>query len=218
MFGEKYGPLTQTVALASILVTAFSALLLQAVGKISQWTFLVHDSPPFMVTAGVRALGIALIAFTFIVIDRSNYRWFAGGAVLLGVLMLALVARLDRLRKQYLCKVPDLNRDGSQARTWWGKEKFKMVVIGDSADMNSTAAAAYRQLTVSPCKFMSGYGGNGVNDPAAIWPMEILARNSRRMTTLLMGIFLSAVLALYIAASAIEVHLLAPDTAEALAK
>jgi hypothetical protein len=212
MFGDKYGPFTQIVGLAAILATVFSVLVLRAIGKVSQWTFLVHDSPPFMINAGAQALGIALIAGSFIFIDNSNYGWFLGASILLGVLMMALVARLDRVRKQHLCKVPEINADGSQARTFWGKDKFKMVVIGDAADMNSKAAAAYRKLAVSPCKFMSGYGEHGVNDPAAIWPMDILAKNSNRMTILLMGILLSAVLALFVAAAAIEVHQRPPAT------
>lgn len=211
---DDYGPFAQIVALAAVLATVFSTLVVKAIGRVSQWTFLVHDSPPFLITAGARALGVALIAATFVLIDKDNYGWFLAGAVLLGVLTLILVASLDRVRKQHLCKVPELNSDGSQAKTRWGKEKFKMVVIGSAADMNKKAAVAYGKLAVSPCKFMSGYGQNGVNDPAAIWSMEILSKNSSRMTLLLIGILLCGVLTLYVAASAVEVHQrpLAPDT------
>jgi len=56
--------------------------------------------------------------------------------------------------------------------------------------------------------FMSGYAGAGaaVNDPFAIWSRETLARVSNRLTMTLMGILLCAVMALYLAASSIEVH------------
>jgi hypothetical protein len=74
MFTGKYGPFATTLATAAALVTFFSVLLMKAVGKVSQWTFLADDSPPFMVTAG--ALAIALIDLTFMFIDKSNYGWF----------------------------------------------------------------------------------------------------------------------------------------------
>lgn len=218
MLSDEYGPFTQTIAVAAILATVFSVLMLRAIGKVSQWAFLVHDSPPFLVTAGARALGVALIAGTFIFIDKTNYGWFIVGAILVGVLMMVFVVWFDRVRKQHLCKVPEINAKGSQAKTFWKKEKFKMVVIGDVADMTPKAAAAYKELAVSPCKFMSGFGENGVNDPAAIWPMKILAKNSNRMTMLLMSILLCGTLALYVAASAIEVHLRPPASATAPAE
>ena len=207
MFGDKYGPFTQTLAIVAILTTVFTGLALKAIGKLSQWTFLVHDSPAFLVAGGARVLAIALIAASFIFIDTTNYHWFLSGAIFLGVLMMVFVAWLDLLRKQHLCKVPQINANGSQAKTFWGKEKFKMVVIGDVTDMKPDASAAYRKLAISPCKFISGYGQNGVNDAAAIWPMDVLAKNSTRMTTLLMSILLCAALGLFLAASAIEVHL-----------
>jgi hypothetical protein len=73
MFSGKYDPFATTIAIAAALFAVFSVLLMKAVGKVSQWTFLADDSPPFMVTAGARALAIALIALTFIFIDKSNY-------------------------------------------------------------------------------------------------------------------------------------------------
>jgi hypothetical protein len=207
MFMDKYGPFATTIAIAAALVAVFSLLLLKAVGRVSQWTWLIHDSPPFMVTVGARAVAVALIGVSFIFIDKSNYAWFAGAAVLFGILAFSLIIWFDRLRKTYLCKVPILNADGSQATSFWGKPKFEQLVIGDESNMNPAAAAAYKRAgPVSLCQFMSGFGVNAVNNPAAIWTMATLAKISNRMTMSLMGILLCAVMALYLAASAVDVH------------
>jgi len=114
MFNGKYGPFAETIAIVLALMAVFSMLLLKAVGKVSQWTFLAHDSPPFMVTAGARALAVALIALTFIFIDKNNYGWFGGAAAVCGVLMIVFISRFDHIRKAHICKVPQLNEDGSQ--------------------------------------------------------------------------------------------------------
>jgi hypothetical protein len=65
---------------------------------------------------------------------------------------------------------------------------------------------ARQQDGVSLCGFMSGYGGAVVNDPSTIWSRETLASINNRLTMVLMGILLCAVMALYLAASSIEVH------------
>src|SRR2546428_7819501 len=169
------------------------------------YTTLFRSS--FMVTAGARALAVALIALSFIFIDKTNYGWFAGGAVLFAIIMFVLIAWFDHLRKAHLCKVPLLNENGSQAKSFWGTPKFELLVIGDETNMNADAARAYKQVgAVSLCRFMSGYGRNAVNDPAAIWSMTTLAKISNKMTIALMGILLCAVMALYLAASAVEVQ------------
>jgi hypothetical protein len=213
MFTGKYGPFAETIAIASALVAVFSGLLLQMIGKVSQWTWLIHDSPPFMVTAGARAVAVALIALSYNFINKSNYGWFAGAAVLFAVVAFVLIGRFDVLRKAHLCKVPLLNKNGSQARTLFRSPKYEQLVIGDESNMNAAAAAAYKQAgAVSLCKFMSGYGKNAVNDPAAIWSMTALAKISNAMTMALMGILLCAVMALYLAASSVEVNLRPADT------
>jgi hypothetical protein len=104
IFSSKYGPFAETIAIASALVAVFSGLLLQMVGKVSQWTWLIHDSPSFMVTAGARAVAVALIAFSFVFIDKSNYGWFAGAAVLFAVAAFVLIGRFNFLRNAHLCK------------------------------------------------------------------------------------------------------------------
>jgi hypothetical protein len=155
----------------------------------------------------VPVLSVALIGVTFIFIDKSNYGWFGGAAALFGVATFVLIGWFDRLRKTHLCKVPILKGNGTQATNFWGTPRFELLVIGDEGNMKNTAANAYKKAgPVSLCKFMSGFGGNAVNDPAAIWPMETLAKISSRMTMAIMGIFLCAVMALYLAASSIEVQ------------
>ena len=204
---SKYGPFATTIAVSAALVAVFSVLLLKSVGKVSQWTWLVHDSPSFLVTAGARAIAFVLIATTFIFMDSTNYKWFVGAALIFGIATFVLIVYFDRLRKEHLCKVPILNADGSQAKTFWRQPRFEMLVIGSKKEMNSVAKKAYKGAgAVSLCKFMSGFGSNGVNDPAAIWDMAALARISNRMTMTLMGIFLCAVMWPLFTASLIEVH------------
>jgi hypothetical protein len=98
MFIGEYGPFATTLAIAAALIAFFSVLLMKAVGKVSQWTFLADDSPPFMVTAGARALAVALIALTLVFIDKSNYVWFGGAAAVCGVLLIVLIGWFDRVR------------------------------------------------------------------------------------------------------------------------
>lgn len=207
----EYGPFASIIAMAAALVAVFALVLLKAVGRVSQWTWLIHDTPSFMVTAGARAVAIGLIGASYVLIDKSNYKWFAGGAVLFGIVCFFLVARFDRLRKTNLCKVPIVANDGTQAIDKGGKPQFEIVAIGGEGDMNTTARAALTRARqdrggISLCNFMSGYGASKVNDPSAIWDMETLARVSNRMTITLMAILLSAVMALYVTASTIEVY------------
>ncbi|UFX42106.1 hypothetical protein HAP47_0022865 [Bradyrhizobium sp. 41S5] len=206
MFSGKYGLFATTITIAATLFAVFSVLLMKAVGKVSQWTFLADDSPPFMVTAGARALAIALIALSFIFIDKSNYGWFGGAAVIFAFLMIIFIARFDRIRRAHICKVP-LLEDGHQKRGWLGSLKWQVVVIGSEIDMKPQAATHYQKFGAgSLCKFLSGYGRNEVNNPEAIWTKQTLARISSHMTILLIGILLCGVMALYLAASAVEVH------------
>jgi hypothetical protein len=210
MFGTDYGPFATIVATAAILVALFSTLLLKAVGKVSQWTFLAggpDSSPSFMITAGARALAIALIVLTFIFINKSDYFWFGGGAAVCGLLMIILIGRFDRMRQTHTCKVPELDAGGNVKKGWFGAEKSKMVVIGTESDMKADAAAKYKELKRPGLrKFLSGYGTNEVNNPAAIWTEETLAKISSNMNLLVIGILLCGVMALYLSASVIEVH------------
>ena len=162
---------------------------------------------PLMIMGGARAMTVALIGVSFILIDKRNYVWFAGAAVLFAMTAFILIGWFDRMRKTYLCKVPTLNANGTQAHTFWGKPKYELIVIGDETNMKPDAAAVYAKTkAISLCGFVSGFGRNKLNDPAAIWSMETLAKISNRMTMALMSILLCAVMALYLAASSIEVQ------------
>ena len=185
---ESMAPSLRRWRLRAALIAIFSVLLMKAVGKVSQWTFLADDSPPFMVTAGARALAIALIALTFVFIDKSNYGWFGGAAAVCGVLLIVLIGSFDRVRKAHICKVPLLNEDGTQKTGWFGGKKFQTVVIGSENNMKTAAAANYQRLSaVSLCKFLSSYGLNEVNNAEAIWTKETLAKISSKMTLQLIG-------------------------------
>jgi hypothetical protein len=210
MFGTDYGPFATIVATAAILVALFSTLLLKAVGKVSQWTFLAGGgdfSPSFMVSAGARALAIALIVLTYISINKSNYYWFGGGAAVCGLLMIILIGWFDKMRQTHTCKVPQLNTNGTVKKGWFGGEKSEMVIVGTENDMTAKAKADYEKAG-SPgiCKFLSGYGVNQVNNPQAIWPKGSLAGISSKMNQLVIGILLCGVMALYISASVFEIY------------
>lgn len=206
MHASEYGPLAEVIAIAASLLAAFSLLLLRAVGRVAQWTWLIEETPPFLVTAGARAVAVALIAAAFILIDTTNFRWFIALAASFGVATFLLIGHFDRLRRTYTCKIPVLKEDGSQAIDKKGGPINKIVTIGSVGNMNPNAKEAYTKITgISLCKFMSGYGANEVNNPAAIWDQGLLAEIANKMTMTLMGILLSAVMALYLAASTIEV-------------
>lgn len=121
---SDYGPFASIITVAAALVSVFSLLLLKAVGRVTQWTWLAHDTPPFLVTAGARALAVALIAVTFLLINKNNYLLFVTAAVIFGVLMVVLISWFDRLRRVHIYKVPQVQADGSPAVDK-GKPLFK---------------------------------------------------------------------------------------------
>jgi outer membrane protein OmpA-like peptidoglycan-associated protein len=206
---SEYGSFASIIAVAAALVSVFSLLLLKAVGRVKQWTWLIHDTPPFLVTAGPRALAVALIAVTFLLINKNNYLLFVIAAVIFGVLMVVLIGWFDRLRKVHIYKVPQVQADGSPAVDR-RKPLFKTLVIGNESDMNAAAKRAFAEARrrhggLSLIDFMSGYGATGTNNPEALWSRAQLAQISNRMTMCLMGILLCGVMALYLSASSIEV-------------
>jgi len=83
-------------------------------------------------------------------------------------------------------------------------------VIGTEAELRPevrddlTAARAVRG-GLSLGEFMSGYGGQRLNNPEALWDRAVLSRIGNRLTLTLMLIFIFAVLALFLAAFVIEV-------------
>lgn len=209
MNASDYGPFVNIVAIAAALVVTFSTLLLKMLGKMTRWTFLLSDSPSFLVTAGARMLAVTLMATTYVTINDANYHWFGMVAVLCGVLGFFAVARFDYLRKLYILEIPLVGADGAQSLDAKGKPMHQSVVIGSEAELSPIAkndfdAARQKRGGLSLAQFMSGYGTQKVNDPAALWDPELLAKKSNTLTMTLMCVVLFAVMAVFLAAFVIQ--------------
>jgi hypothetical protein len=209
MNSGDFGPFVNVVAIAGALVATFSVLLLKMLGKMTRWTWLVDDSPSFLVTAGARMLAVTLMATTYVTINDSNYHFFGIAAVLCGTLGFLTVARFDFLRKLHVVKIPLVMSDGKQCLDAKGKQMYESVVIGSEADLHESAkadlsAARNRIGGLSIVQFMSGYGANRVNDPEALWDRDLLAKISNTLTIILMQVVLFAVLAVFLAAFVIQ--------------
>ena len=207
----EFKPFAAIIAIAAALSCSFSLLLAKAIGRLSQWTWLIHEAPPFMVRVGARAPAFALIAITFLTINKQNYLIFAIGAALFGTLIIFLISYFDRLRKLHVVRLPVTGNNGNQAQDHKGRPLFTNVVIGTESTMRTDAAAAFRVARLqngglSLIDFMSGYGTPTTNNPEALWNREQLVDISNRMMMLVIGIVLSGVMALYLAASSIEVN------------
>lgn len=207
----EFGPFATTVAVAAALIATFSALLLKAIGRIKKWTWLVDGSPPFLVTAGARALCVVLIGATFLIIDESNYFGFVGAGIGSGILAFLAVVVFDLWRKRYIISIPITGPDGEQLGANIGKPQFEQLVVGLEEDMKFDAKSAYQEQhdecggALSIAEFMKGFGTSKLNDPSAIWTRELLAKISNQLTVALMCIVLFAVMALFWAAIAIDV-------------
>lgn len=176
----------------------------------AKWSFLIDNSPPFLVKTGARALAFALIAVTFVLISRDNYPAFAVLAVFCGAATFWLITRFDRMRKVHIFGVPLLQASGAQATDRDGKPLFKNIVIGTEQDMMPDAKEIFvearrKRPGLSFLEFMGGFGGANTNNPESIWTRNHLADISNKMTTTLMAILLFAVMALYESASVVEV-------------
>ncbi len=212
---SQYGPFAAVIAIAAALVATFSLLLLKAIGRVARWTWLIDNSPPFLVTAGARALAVALIAMTFVLINRTNYLAFIVAAVVFGAFTFYLIVRFDRLRKVHIFQVPIVQTNGTQAVDDKGNALFKNIVIGAEEDIRTEvktilAKARVKRPGLSVTDFMAGFGATGTNNPEALWRREQLANISNQMTMSLMGIILCGVMALYLSASVVEVTARAP--------
>jgi len=174
--------------------------------------WLTHDSPPFLVMAGARALAVVCIALTFVFINKNNYGFFAIAALVVAACAVLFIARFDRLRKIHTYRVPLLVSNGAHARDSNGNPLFENRVIGTEGTMRPDARKALAQARkehgpISLTDYLSGSGGKNVNNPGGAWSLEELAKVSNRLTVTLMGIVLTAVLALYLAASVVQVYL-----------
>jgi hypothetical protein len=206
---EKYGPFVNVVAIASALVATFSMLLLRMLGSIKQWTWLTSGSPQFLVKAGPRILAVVLMGVTYVTINKANYMLFVIAAVLIGVFGFLAVGRFDHLQKLYIVQIPLVGPNGKQL-VHKNKPRFENVVIGPEAKMRPEAKTALEKARkkhggLSLTQFMAGYGANKLNDPGALWDRDILAGVSNKLSTTLMYIILSAVMAVFLAAFVIDV-------------
>lgn len=210
MILKDYGPFASVIAIAASLAAVFSLLLLKAFGRTKQWTWLVDDTPPFLVTVGARAVAVVCIALTFIFINKSNYAYFGVAAVIVGLAAVWLIVRFDRLRKTHIYRVPLLDANGAQARDWRGRLAYKNLVIGTEDTMRPDAKKALAKARkehgpLSLPDYLGGTGGTSLHNPGSAWTQEMLAKISSDLTLLLLGIALSTVMALYLAASIVQI-------------
>src|SRR5579872_109943 len=206
----QYGPFANVVALGLALVATFSVLLLKMLGGIARWSWLASGSPPFLVKAGARVVAVALMAVTYVTISRSNYRYFGGAAVLLGLLGFAAIVRFDRLRKLYVWSIPIVGPDGKPLLDKKKQPSEQNIVHGLESQLRSEARDALAEARktkggISVRQFMSGYGAQRVNDPEALSDSALLADISSRLTTTLMLTLLLAVMTLFLSAFVIDV-------------
>ena len=204
---SEYGPFANVVAIACAITATFSVFLLKMLGKMTRWSWLTKDSPSFLVTAGARMLVVALMAATYVTINGSNYRLYLIPAIGFGVLGFVTVIRFDYLRKLYILAVPLLAKDGQQLQDAKGCRMFKNEVIGSEDQLKKSAKMDYKAAQkktpgLSLPLFMSGYGN--INNPEDLWDRTLLVKKSNTLTIMLMGIVLSAVMVLFLAALVIE--------------
>jgi hypothetical protein len=209
---DEYGPFANIAALALALVALFSMLLLKSIGSVKRWTWLVDDSPSFLVTTGPRALTVVLMAIAYLTASESNQTWLIVAAVLCGVLCLVSIAYFDRTRRIHVVAVPLVGPDGAQLTDGRGRPLTENVVIGTEDDLMPVAKKALAKSRkkaggVSLAGFMSGFGATKVNDPEALWERTLLARIGSRLSLTLTAIVLFAVLSLFLAALILDVSL-----------
>jgi hypothetical protein len=207
---DRFGPFANVVVLGTALVATFSLLITRLIGGIKRWTWLAGNAPSHLVSAGPRVLAVALMAATYVTIDRSNYRWFGLAAVVSGLLGFLTVIRFDRLRRHHVVVIPLVGPTGAQLRDKRGEPLVENVVIGSERDLRPEAAAALATARqrfggVSLRQFMSGYGAQSLNDPEALWDRELLATLAARLTTSLMYVVLFAGMTGFLAALVIDV-------------
>ena len=205
----RYGPFANVVVIASALVATFSVFLLKSFGRVRRWTWLTTGAPPFVVTAAARALAVALMAFTYVTISKENYRWFAGSAIVSGLLTFVSIAWFERLRTLYVAQISLVGKDGKQL--FRGKTPlYENVVIGRESELRDQAKADLEKARrksggLSVLEFMRGYGATRLNDPEALWDAALLAGRRSALSITLMVTFLLGVMALFWSAFIIDV-------------
>jgi len=207
---NKYGPFGQIVLIAGALAATFSLLLLKMIGRTRQWTWLVSDSPPLIVTVGARMLAVAVMAGVYITINEQNYLIFAGAAIVCGFLGVIYIIRFNRMRLLYIARIPLVATDGSQLQDGQGRLQFENVIIGKEEEINAEAKKHFKQAKsahpgLTLLQFMSGYG-TPPNNPEALWSRNQLARLSNNLTMCLIWIALLGVVVIYVGAFVIEIY------------
>jgi hypothetical protein len=203
----KFGPFANVATIAGILVALFAWLLPRTIGRLQQWTWLAGDSPSFLVAAGARVVAIVVMGLSWVFMTKSNYQVFVVVALAIAVFCAITIVRFDRDRKLYVVSIPETGKDGTQL-VQKGKRVFKSVVIGRESEMRPQAAADYAAAqqqggAMSLQKFMGGYG-TSINDPGALWDAETLATHSTSLTSSLILIALSAVVAVFLVSLALD--------------
>jgi hypothetical protein len=197
---SKYGPFVNVVAVACALAAVFSTLLLRALGSSKKWTWLAGNQPAFMVKAGGRVLAVSIMAVTYIFINPTNYLWFAGASVVIGIICFVEIVRFDKLRRRHVLQVPVTGKGGVEVGTTG-------LIIGRESEMNEGGRKKWHKARKKGASLMEFLGGTGtppkMYDAGVVWDHELLADIGSRLTTILMIVFLSAVTTLFLAAFAV---------------
>jgi hypothetical protein len=207
---QHYGPFGTVIAIAAALAAVFSLLVLKSFGGIQQWVWLTEETPPFVVTVPTRAVAVVLIAGTFVLISRQNASLFLYAAGGFGLIAFVLVAWFDRYRRIHTYAVPLLSGDGQQAFDPHGRPRSRHLAIGLESNMRPNVRKIFEELreehpALTIEQFLAGFGVSKTNDPNTAWDKALLADVASTMTLTLMTALLCGIMALYIAASVVEV-------------
>src|SRR5438309_4180694 len=174
MHVEKYGPFIDVVAVASALAATFSLFLVKSFGSLKRWTWLTSGAPSFLVSAAPRAVAVTLMAFTYVIIRKENLKWFAGAAVICGLLAFVAIAIFDRQRERHVAVIPQVAPDSTPLVDHKNDPVVHHVVVGSEATLRKDAKTAFDKARkqspgLSLMQFMSGFGPQHLNDPNALW-------------------------------------------------
>lgn len=209
MDASQFGPFANVVAIGSAIVAVFSVFVLKMVGRVNRWTWLIEDTPPFLVKAGPRAVAVAVMGAAYVLIDPSNYGWFLGLGILSGLLAFRSVKSFDKLRRRHVLEVPLVADSGEPVTNRQGKTLHRKIVIGLRESMNETAARHFEEAQkkhgVSMVEFMSGYGSGQLYDPGALWERDHLADIAHKLAAELIYIITFGFVTLFLVALAIDI-------------
>lgn len=205
---DEYGVFSAIVATAGALVLTFSAMIVNMIGRARKWTWMVAEQSPDIPMLGAKVAGIVILAATYLKAKPSNADWFLGLAAAFAIVAVVAIVRFNGLRKLHVLLIPVVGADGTQQRDARGRLVFEPKLIGKEHDMLKRAkkhfeAAKKERKALTFSGFIAGYGPY---DAEAIWGREYLARLENRFMTLLMTIFLSVSVPLFMVALVIVQH------------